>query len=630
MPNWVVWKYEQVGDRQTKIPYQTNSRKAKSNSPGTWTKFEEAVEASANFDGIGWCVPLDGPVYYWGFDADDAIDPDTGEFKTWPNAPVQPEELLELASYAEITPSRAGFRVIAKCDFPVPQGQHEVAFGLRNPKTGKIPGIETYCKGRFFTFSGDVVEGAPHSVEDRSEQIRALHARLFPRGERPESKPKSGSTLTQTATIPQPAARIAQATNTKDQLVSEVLAGHIPGTPRNDLTVGIMGVLVAKGWELGDIEEIVKVLVAGFRQSDPSYDVEGTITKQLKELDRLYTRRTTNQVIPGFKYLERTLTPDAIQKLRSLVAGDSRCSAETSGVKSTLALIRSQPPESFEHQEIKYLIEPEIPKGALVLVTGAPGSGKSTLVMHWSMQMALAGNEVLYLDRDNPLFIAQERIERFGGKTVDGLMYWGLWTKDALGEPLEPPYPDSDFLKEAVRQMKNPVVVFDTFATFSNGDENDNAVVGATFKRLRHLTNLGATVLVIHHKGKNAGSKYRGASAMEGAVDAGVEVVGTVEEGQLTRIEVQTFKTRIGDGKPIVYGMRNGIPHRETATSQEVLLDLARRNPGISKEKFEAAARSAGFRRSTIRDFIDHAIVAGQLKYESRKLHVKAKQNVEV
>src|SRR5471030_278337 len=80
--------------------------KAKSNSPSTWTTFEEAVEASANFDGVGWCVPLDGPVHYWGFDADDAVDPDTGEFKTWENAPVQPQDLLELASYAEITPSK--------------------------------------------------------------------------------------------------------------------------------------------------------------------------------------------------------------------------------------------------------------------------------------------------------------------------------------------------------------------------------------------------------------------------------------------------------------------------------------------------------------------------------------------
>ena len=503
MPNWVVWKYEQVGDRQTKVPYQTNGRKAKSNDPRTWTAFEDAVEASSNFDGTGWCVPVDSAVYYWGFDADDAIDPDTGEFKTWADAPVQPEDLLELASYAEITPSRAGFRVLAKCDFPVPSGQHETAFGPRNPKTGKVPGIEMYCKGRFFTFTGAVMEAAPGTVKDRSEQIRALHSRLFPRKERPRTTPKPSSSSSKPQPSHSPNGPIPQATDTTQQLVWEVLTGHLPDTPRNDLTVGIMGVLVSNGWDRGDIEDVLKLLISAFHDSDPSYDVAGTITKQLKELDRLYARKAGNQVIPGFNFLERTLTSDAIQKVRTIVAGDSRCLLETSGVKSTLELIRNQPPESFEHQEIKYLIEPEVPKGALVLVTGAPGSGKSTLVMHWSIQMAQAGNEVLYLDRDNPLFIAQERIERFGGKTVDGLMYWGLWTKDAHGEPLEPPYPDSDFLREAVRQMKNPVVVFDTFATFSSGDENDNAVVGATFKRLRHLTNLGATVLVIHHKGKN-------------------------------------------------------------------------------------------------------------------------------
>ena len=629
MPNWVLWKYERVGDRQTKIPYQTNGRKAKSNSPSTWTTFEEVVHTSADFDGIGWCVPLDGPVYCWGFDADDAIDPDTGEFKTWANAPVQPRDLLELASYSEITPSGAGFRVLAKCDFPVPSGQHQIAFGPRNPKTGKIPEIEMYCKGRFFTFTGAVMEGSPETVENRTEQIRALHSRLFPRTERPKTTPKPSTSPSKPQQSHCRTERIRQDTDKKEQLVWELLGGHIPGTPRNDLTVGMMGVLVSNGWDRGDVEDVLNLLIAAFNDRDPSYDVERTITKQLKELDRLHARRADNQVLPGFKYLERTLTQDAIKKVRLLLTGDS-CLEEPSGVVSTLALIRNQPPESFEHQEIKYLIEPEVPKGALVLVTGSPGSGKSTLVMHWSMQMALAGNEVLYLDRDNPLFIAQERIERFGGKTVDGLMYWGLWTKDACGEPLEPPYPDSDFLKEAVRQMKNPVVVFDTFATFSNGDENDNAVVGATFKRLRHLTNLGATVLVIHHKGKNAASKYRGASAMEGAVDAGVEVIGTVEEGRLTRIAVETFKTRIGDGKPIVYGIRDGIPYRETATFQEVLLDLARRNPGISKEKFEEAARNAGFRRSTIRDFIDQGIVAGQLKYDKRKLYAKAKQLVEV
>jgi KaiC/GvpD/RAD55 family RecA-like ATPase len=289
-------------------------------------------------------------------------------------------------------------------------------------------------------------------------------------------------------------------------------------------------------------------------------------------------------------------------------------------VEDTLKAIRQHPPESYDKQEIKYLIEPEIPKGALVMVTGKPGCGKTTLVMHWCNRMARDGNEVLYLDRDNPLFIAQDRIERFGGKTIDGLMYWGLWSKDENGESLEPPYPDSDFLRGAVRTMKTPVLVFDTLATFCSGDENDNSVMGATFKSLRYLANLGATVIVIHHTAKSEGSDYRGASAMEGAVDALIKVVGTIEEGKLTRMEVQTKKTRIGDGKTIVYGMVDGVPVRQTETFQDRLFELIKRNPGLSKEKFEEVARKAGFRRSTIRDFLDSWLVAGKLKYENRKL----------
>jgi len=92
---------------------------------------------------------------------------------------------------------------------------------------------------------------------------------------------------------------------------------------------------------------------------------------------------------------------------------------------------------------------------------------------------------------------------------------------------------------------------------------------------------------------------------MEGAVDAGIKVVGTIQEGKLTRIEVETFKTRIGDGKPIVYGMCDGVPRRETATFTDILFDLVRRNPGLSKEKFEDVAKRSGFRRTTVRGFIE-------------------------
>jgi hypothetical protein len=71
--------------------------------------------------------------------------------------------------------------------------------------------------------------------------------------------------------------------------------------------------------------------------------------------------------------------------------------------------------------------------------------------------------------------------------------------------------------------------------------------------------------------------------------------------------------------------MRDGIPRRETAPFTEVLFDLVRRNPGLSKDKFEEVAKQSGFRRSTIRDFMDKGILLGKLKYEKCKLHVKLK-----
>jgi hypothetical protein len=538
MPNWVLWKYEQLNGRPTKVPYQLNGRKAKSNTPATWSSFGEVLEvlqASDQFSGPGFCVPIDGSIYIWGFDFDDAIDPETGAFREWELdsgdlTPIQPRDGLALNSYAEITPSGAGFRVMVKATVPVPKCKQK-EFGQRNPKTGKTPGIEIYSSGRFFTFTGNKLPGSPATVEERTEQALALHSKVF-------SEP--ASTLASPAPAPNmPVGEIEQ--------LALGLCDGLTG-PRNNLMFGVSGVLMTLGWKRPDIETLLKYLILMFHEADPAYDIDATLQKQMKMLDTLYDRATAKNDIPSFNYLADLVKPETLEIVRNLKTKHH----SKASVEDTLALIRNQPPESFSRQEIKYLIEPEIPKGALVLITGKPGSGKSTLVMHWCYEMAQAGAEVLYLDRDNPLFIAQERVERFGGKTAKALMYWGLWTKDENGEPLEPPYPGSDFLRDAVQTMSNPVLVFDTFATFSSGDENDNALVGATFKHFRHLTSLGATVLVIHHTGKSADSNSRGASAMEGAVDAGIKVVGTIEEGKLARIEVETFKTRIGDGKPIV------------------------------------------------------------------------------
>ena len=116
---------------------------------------------------------------------------------------------------------------------------------------------------------------------------------------------------------------------------------------------------------------------------------------------------------------------------------------------------------------------------------------------------------------------------------------------------------------------------------------------------------------------------------MEGAVDAGVEVVETLEEGQLPdrsadvqntdwrwqahRLRHQGWNSTPGDRNVEGGAARSGAPQ-----------------PWNIEREIRRGGSESRFRHSTIRDFIDDGIAAGQLKYEKRKLYVKAKAAVEV
>ncbi len=61
--------------------------------------------------------------------------------------------------------------------------------------------------------------------------------------------------------------------------------------------------------------------------------------------------------------------------------------------------------------EIEYLREPELPRGAVVALTGDSGSGKSTLVTAWARDVVVP---VLFLDRENPVSVFIDRLDRLG------------------------------------------------------------------------------------------------------------------------------------------------------------------------------------------------------------------------
>jgi archaellum biogenesis ATPase FlaH len=582
VPNWVMFRLEHRVNqlKPAKVPYQPSGDHAKANDPTTWNTFETCLQVVGKFDGIGFEF---APPYI-GVDLDKCRDPETGELEEWAQ-----DVIAHFDSYTELSPSGTGVHIL--CEGTLPPGGR------------RIGRIEMYDKSRFFTMTGEHLPGTPTVVNDRTEVLVEIHAALFPA--------TVGGPPRTSATVP--------LSNPSDEEILRAASAAKNGRHFDSLWRG--------DWQgayrsQSEADEALCCMLAFWTGKD------AVRTDQLFRQSSLYRTKWDRE-----DYRTRTIENAVNRTETSYSASPSQPVTPTlqipadapSSAKELLDLIESQSPETFDMQEVTYLVEPEIPKGALVLVTGKPGSGKSTLVLKWCQDMAANGNEILYLDRDNPLFIAQERIERFGGKTFPKMKYWGLWNKNKNGEPLEPPLPNSHLLKDLVKVMKNPVVIIDTFAANSDCDENDNSAVGETFKHLRALTHLGATVIVIHHTGKNATADYRGASSMLGAVDAAVKIVSNIEDGLISSMQVETFKTRIGDGKPLLYKMVNGIPQRETATFADVLMTLLERNQGLTKEKFEDLARKSNFKRSTIRNFIDYGIVGGKLQYENRKLTVKRK-----
>jgi putative DNA primase/helicase len=173
-PQWVCWRKEQRQGKLTKVPYSaTTGRRAESDNPATWASYAQVVQAqrTRQYDGIGYMFHRD----YTGVDLDHCINPD-GSIDPWAQA-----YLNQLKSYAEYSPSKTGIHILVRGTIPsgirrrMPDAPHSEA------------AIEMYCERRYFTITGNHVDGTPTTIE-ACPALASLYATL-------------------TAPKPQPAAR---------------------------------------------------------------------------------------------------------------------------------------------------------------------------------------------------------------------------------------------------------------------------------------------------------------------------------------------------------------------------------------------------------------------------------------
>jgi primase-polymerase (primpol)-like protein len=122
--------------------------------------------------GIGFMFHPEDP--FAGVDLDYCLCPDTGKLESWAAAIV-----AKLGSYAEVSPSGTGVKVFMRGKLP-----------LGRRRKGQI---EMYDRGRFFTTTGHRLVDSPAIVNERGEELRLLHRRVFGDPAREVADGKRGS-----------------------------------------------------------------------------------------------------------------------------------------------------------------------------------------------------------------------------------------------------------------------------------------------------------------------------------------------------------------------------------------------------------------------------------------------------
>ncbi len=160
-PQWVLWRWEERDGNWTKVPIDPRTGwRADSTNPASWGTFEEALDRAQEegVAGIGYVLSADDP--YVGVDLDKCRDPLTG---------IANEALgitRQLNSYAEISQSGTGLHIFVRGTLP--------AGGNRKGH------IEMYDRGRFLIVTGHHLPDTPATIEERQEELAALHEALFP------------------------------------------------------------------------------------------------------------------------------------------------------------------------------------------------------------------------------------------------------------------------------------------------------------------------------------------------------------------------------------------------------------------------------------------------------------------
>jgi hypothetical protein len=546
---WVTWRYEKEGkpvskdtEGATKIPYNPRTgHRASSTNPNTWTSYATATQAAAarKHNGIGFVFSEDDP--FTGIDLDDCIDPD-GSLQSWAESIV-----ATMDSYTEISPSGSGVKIWVEGDIP---------------SSIKTPQIEMYCKGRYFTVTGQRFDSAPTTIRNVNGALSDLYDSVKKETPTPSPVPLPRATIGDEHAVAWARRKLADAirmvTLAPDGVKHDTLidagrlaGGVVPLVSESEIETALYAAIEGRA---ADKHAALRTIRDGIRMGmqsplpvpppppQPVFDAAGfaccpvhhTQLDPAKNGNGYKCRQRDATTASGWcdfwwsgaGYIApREATAEPVIVAGELITQSSIATAQGAPryVLYKLSGLRALPPATW-------LINGEIPAGLTTIICGPSGAGKSFLMIDYVMRVARANPDriVVYIAPEGGTgyhLRTQAWLNHFGGEEPENV----LFILQAV--PLLDPKAVHDLIT-IIRPFSPVMLVIDTLARcLVGGDENSAKDIGMFFYHtdlIRMETD--AAIAVVHHTGKSGA--FRGSSALYGSVESWIDV--TNDDGLIT------------------------------------------------------------------------------------------------
>jgi len=396
---------------------------------------------------------------------------------------------------------------------------------------------------------------------------------------------------------------------------------------RHHLSLWLSGVLFKTNLSLEDAEVVLKAIVY------LSHDEEAQ--------DRLRALKDTFE-----KDHSKVKAWSGLKDELSEIIGDEKIVSEILRLipiqKSLLFEVKSLKELVEGAREISYIVRPIIPRGALVLLTGRGGVGKSLSAL--SMAHAITSgkpvfgyfdstlSKVLIVDNENSPSIYKDRVEALGLNPIDSidiinLTSYRLDKKGAIAR-----------LKTLITSNKYDVVFIDNWTTITSRiDENKSNEVSNLLTKLRKLAyDTNCSIVLIHHLRKSlpyshSVDEVRGSSVLVNEADLVLLLEKSVTPNE--RI-MRTLKNRLGkefafrlnlryDGEGILsieYAgeIEEAIDSNVIKAANEIKTFMQMAHVAKRSELFDAVK---GYPEITKKRALNYLLATGDLERESRGVY---------